>query len=107
VAELADDVAVMYGGKIVERGVVHDIFERPAHPYTRALVGSARDNRLAVPKSRFDAIPGTPPLGAFPPGCPFHPRCTYAMAICRTSEPAPRPVSDVHACACHLVERVA
>jgi oligopeptide/dipeptide ABC transporter ATP-binding protein len=107
VAELADDVAVMYGGKIVERSVVHDIFERPVHPYTRALVGSARDSRLAAPKSRFDAIPGAPPLGAFPPGCPFHPRCAHAMAICLTSEPAPRPVSDGHACACHLVERVA
>ena len=68
VAEIADEVAVMYGGKIVEQGPVAEIFERPTHPYTRALVQSPRLSRAAAPKAAFDAIPGSPPLGEFPAG---------------------------------------
>ena len=70
VAEVADSVAVMYGGRIVERGPVHTIFEQPSHPYTRALVQSPRQSRAAAPKAAFDAIPGSPPVGEFPSRVP-------------------------------------
>jgi oligopeptide/dipeptide ABC transporter ATP-binding protein len=116
VAEIADDVAVMYGGRIVERGPAEEIFERPAHPYTRALVQSPRQSRTAAPKVRFDAIPGSPPLGAFPTGCPFHPRCPHAFEPCGGQMPPTVAVGDPpstvadhprHTAACHLIGRAA
>ena len=91
VAEIADTVAVMYGGLIVEQGPVETIFESPAHPYTRALVQSPRQSREAPPKVAFDAIPGSPPLGEFPAGCPFHPRCPAALEVCPERMPADHP----------------
>jgi oligopeptide/dipeptide ABC transporter ATP-binding protein len=103
VAEIADHVAVMYGGRIVEQGPVETIFEDPVHPYTRALVQSPRQSREARAKERFDAIPGSPPLGDFPPGCPFHPRCPHAKPQCRTTMPATRTIAPEHTAACHLV----
>ena len=103
VAEIADHVAVMYGGRIVEQGPVHTIFEDPTHPYTRALVQSPRQSRDADPKARFDAIPGSPPLGDFPSGCPFHPRCPHAMAHCPSEMPDTRTIAPEHTAACHLI----
>jgi peptide/nickel transport system ATP-binding protein len=103
VAEIADRVAVMYGGLIVEQGPVGAIFEQPVHPYTRALVQSPRQSREAAPKATFDAIPGSPPLGEFPPGCPFHPRCPHALEACPQTMPAVMSVGPEHTCACHLV----
>ena len=81
VARMADDVAVMYAGRIVESGPVEDIFYRSAHPYTtglkRAMPGAARTHRKLV------AIAGSPPdLFAVPPGCAYAPRCPHAMNIC-------------------------
>ncbi len=104
VAEIADEVAVMYGGKIVEQGPVAEIFERPTHPYTRALVQSPRLSRAAAPKAAFDAIPGSPPLGEFPAGCPFHPRCPVAVPPCSEAMPATVSVGASHVAACHLLE---
>jgi len=103
VAEIADHVAVMYGGRIVEQGPVHTIFEDPVHPYTRALVRSPRQSRDAAAKARFDAIPGSPPLGDFPPGCPFHPRCPHAMPPCSSEMPATQTIAPDHTAACHLI----
>jgi oligopeptide/dipeptide ABC transporter ATP-binding protein len=103
VAEIADTVAVMYGGRIVEHGPAQAIFEEPAHPYTRALVESPRRSRDAAPKQRFEAIPGAPPLGDFPAGCPFHPRCTHAMPVCAETMPAVSALSPGHVGACHLL----
>ncbi|RMH51061.1 MAG: ABC transporter ATP-binding protein [Zetaproteobacteria bacterium] len=82
VAELADEVAVMYAGEIVEQGGVREIFDRPAHPYTRALLGcrperAARDAPLPV----IDGV--VPPPGAWPAGCRFAPRCPRADDPCR------------------------
>jgi oligopeptide/dipeptide ABC transporter ATP-binding protein len=102
VAEIADTVAVMYGGLIVEQGPVETIFEDPAHPYTRALVSSPRESRGAAPKAPFDAIPGAPPLGAFPAGCPFHPRCPQALDACRSVMPDTVELTPGHRAACHL-----
>ena len=86
VAEYCDRVYVMYAGRIVEEASVHDLFARPRHPYTRALIRSTLppDRRLAD----FETIEGQPPrLTALPAGCRFHPRCPEIMARCRTEEP--------------------
>jgi oligopeptide/dipeptide ABC transporter ATP-binding protein len=85
VAELCTTVIVMYAGKIVERAPVMDVFDSPAHPYTKALLDAAfglQDTRKRRP------IPGEPPnLANLPPGCSFHPRCVLADDRCRTEEP--------------------
>jgi oligopeptide/dipeptide ABC transporter ATP-binding protein len=85
VAELCEYVIVMYAGKIVERAPVMDVFDSPAHPYTKALLDAAfglQDLRKRKP------IPGEPPnLAHLPPGCSFHPRCEYADDPCRKEEP--------------------
>jgi oligopeptide/dipeptide ABC transporter ATP-binding protein len=107
VAEIADSVAVMYGGRIVEQGPAEAVFERPAHPYTRALISTVRGASEAAPKAPFAAIPGSPPSGVIPSGCPFHPRCEHAFAPCATRMPETTVVSDEHAAACHLLEGVA
>jgi oligopeptide/dipeptide ABC transporter ATP-binding protein len=85
VAELCEYVIVMYAGKIVERAPVMDVFDSPAHPYTKALLDAAfglQDQRKRKP------IPGEPPnLASLPPGCSFNPRCTYADDRCRIEDP--------------------
>ncbi|MDX5359357.1 MAG: ABC transporter ATP-binding protein [Rhodobacterales bacterium] len=99
VAGLADRIAVMYAGRIVETGPVADILTDPRHPYTAGLIASvpSRNHRGA----RLAQIPGaTPSLVAMPTGCPFHPRCDHADATCRAEVPAPRPVAG-RAVACH------
>lgn len=79
VAENADVVAVMYAGRVVEYGTVHDIFSNPLHPYTQGLFRSMP--RLGEEKHRLDVIPGNVPNPAnFPSGCPFHPRCSATVA---------------------------
>jgi peptide/nickel transport system ATP-binding protein len=105
VAELADDVLVMYAGKAVEYGTVEDIFTRPAHPYTWGLLGSMP--RLDQERERrLTPIGGTPPsLINLPAGCAFRPRCTYAQLTGgRSAEEVPelREVTPGHLIACHL-----
>ena len=86
VGDLADDVAVMYAGQIVEHGPVREVLQRPLHPYTQALIQSVPDLEAEV--ERLTAIPGTVPLlGSFPGGCRFHPRCPKAQASCSTQVP--------------------
>ena len=86
VAENADVVAVMYAGRVVEYGSVHDVFKNPLHPYTRGLFGSMPV--LGQEKSRLQAIPGNVPNPSnFPSGCPFHPRCAHTLDLAR-KEPA-------------------
>ena len=87
VAEMADEVGVMYAGRIVERAPVRDLFAEPLHPYTRGLIRSAPtpDTPPSVP---LDAIPGTVPSpGNLPQGCPFRPRCPEADERCRNEPP--------------------
>ncbi len=87
VAELCDEVIVMYAGRVVERGSVFDIFERPQHPYTWGLLGSLPGRNVHA--ERLYSIPGTPPSLLNPPvGCRFAPRCAYRMDIC-TQPPGP------------------
>jgi oligopeptide/dipeptide ABC transporter ATP-binding protein len=87
VAEMADDVAVMYAGRPVEQAAVGDLFKNPQHPYTQGLLASVPS--IYVRKERLEAIAGQPPdLGAgLPPGCPFEPRCSCAMERCKTEDP--------------------
>ena len=93
VAEVADDVVVMYGGQVVERARVDEIFYRPRHPYTWGLLGSLP--RLDVEVERLAQIPGQPPSLLNPPsGCRFHPRCAFAMDICRSEAPQLVPFGD-------------
>ncbi|PLC61781.1 dipeptide/oligopeptide/nickel ABC transporter ATP-binding protein [Thermoproteus sp. CP80] len=101
VAELADKVAIMYGGKLVEIGSSDDIYTDPKHPYTKGLMASIP--RLGGKKELY-WIPGNPPdLRSPPPGCRFHPRCPYAMDICRVKEPPYYNIKDVSV-ACWLFE---
>ena len=86
VAEVADHVAVMYGGRVVESGSVRDVLSRPAHPYTLALLESIP--RGDGDKQRLNPIVGSPPdMAALPTGCSFHPRCRMATDECRASLP--------------------
>lgn len=96
VARMSDRVLVMYGGKIVESGPVHEIFERPLHPYTQGLLASIP--RLDQHKDRLlEPIPGSPPNLLNPPaGCAFCKRCKHAMDICRTHTPSLATIEQQH-----------
>ncbi|MEU0130652.1 ABC transporter ATP-binding protein [Streptomyces sp. NPDC006289] len=93
VADVADKIAVMYAGRIVETAPVHEIYKRPAHPYTKGLLQSIP--RLDQKGQELYAIKGLPPnLLHVPSGCAFNPRCAMAQDICRTEIPALRPVTE-------------
>ncbi|WP_326803954.1 ABC transporter ATP-binding protein [Streptomyces sp. NBC_01788] len=101
VADVADRIAVMYAGRIVESAPVHDIYKAPAHPYTRGLLDSIP--RLDHKGRELYAIKGLPPnLLAIPPGCAFHPRCPMARDVCRTEVPPLYEVSESRVSACHF-----
>ena len=101
VAELCDEVIVMYGGKVVERATVEALFARPQHPYTIGLLGSLPGVSRATGADRLAAIEGTPPNPlALPAGCRFHPRCPFAIARCRQDEPPLSEVASTHEAAC-------
>jgi oligopeptide transport system ATP-binding protein len=106
VADVADRIAVMYAGRIVEQADVFDIYASPAHPYTKGLLESIP--RLDQKGQELAAIGGLPPnLMRIPPGCPFNPRCTYAQDICRVDPPPPlREVVYHRLAACHFSELV-
>jgi peptide/nickel transport system ATP-binding protein len=102
-AELADRVATMYAGRIVETGGVRDLFYRPRHPYTVGLIKAVPPIVGELPD--MESIPGGPPsLAALPPGCKFNPRCRYATHECKEDDPPLFPVTDQagndHAAAC-------
>jgi oligopeptide/dipeptide ABC transporter ATP-binding protein len=99
IAEVADDVVVMYAGKIVEQAPVAEIFARPQHPYTIGLLGSLP--RPNVEQPRLATIEGTVPnLAAPPPGCRFAPRCPFVEERCRRDEPPLRDLGPGHRAAC-------
>lgn len=115
-AELADRVATMYAGALVETGDVYEIFEQPCHPYTLALTRAVPT--LTDEMRALASIPGSPPdLIDLPPGCAFHPRCSFANARCRREQPplSPSPVTTGeggvgvardHQSACFYAERL-
>jgi peptide/nickel transport system ATP-binding protein len=93
VAEVADDVVVMYAGNLVEKSTVGELYKAPRHPYTWGLLGSLP--RLDADVERLVQIPGSPPSLLNPPrGCRFHPRCPYVMEICKGELPQLRGASD-------------
>ncbi|MDF2443843.1 MAG: peptide/nickel transport system ATP-binding protein [Subtercola sp.] len=105
VMEVADRLAVMYAGRIVERGDADTVLERPAHPYTQALLRSVPE--AAVKGERLLTIPGSPPNPASTPaGCSFHPRCHLAIDLCRTTRPPLTVVATGRASACHRSEEL-
>jgi peptide/nickel transport system ATP-binding protein len=103
VADIADDVMVMYAGRAAEKATKRDIFYREHHPYTKGLLESIPHSSAA--RDRLIPITGQPPsLIRLPSGCAFHPRCAYVMDRCVTDEPALIPVGDAggHKSACWL-----
>jgi oligopeptide/dipeptide ABC transporter ATP-binding protein len=109
VAEMADDVVVMYASKIVEYANVQELFTNPLHPYTRGLF-NARPKPGTPKNEKLTIIEGMVPSPLrFPPGCKFHPRCTRGKAEprCQTEEPALRELRPGHWVACHFSEEYA
>ncbi|MEV5600904.1 ABC transporter ATP-binding protein [Streptomyces sp. NPDC052299] len=101
VADVADKIAVMYAGRIVETSPVHDIYKAPAHPYTKGLLASIP--RLDQKGQELYAIKGLPPnLLHIPPGCAFNPRCPMAQDVCRTDVPPLYDVAEHRKSACHF-----
>ncbi len=98
--EVADRVAVMYAGRIVELGPVRDVLKTPRHPYTVGLLSTrAHGGRLSG--NRLPTIPGSPPdLANLPPGCSFAPRCAKAADVCRTEQPSPVAIGAGHTARC-------
>ena len=110
VAEMCSRVGVMYAGRIVEQAASDELFARPAHPYTRGLLGALPD--MDGPRRRLDAIPGgVPEPWNLPPGCAFAPRCTQAVSACNAGVPNLHDAGPGHQAACirvgaHVLEPV-
>jgi len=103
VAGLAEEMAVLYAGRVVERGAVGEIYEHPRHPYTRGLLASL-PKLTASGEARLTPIVGAPPsMLAVPSGCAFHPRCPRAEDVCSRDDPPLRAVGPVRS-ACHFAE---
>ncbi len=104
IRHVSNKVGVMYLGKIVEMGTVDEIFNKPVHPYTKALLSSAP---VPDPFSHREkeVLEGEIPSPVNPPpGCSFHPRCRYAMSICREKKPFIQNINESHRVSCHLVD---
>jgi peptide/nickel transport system ATP-binding protein len=100
IAEMVNEIAIMYAGKIAERGPSDRVFLEPAHPYTQGLLQSVPRLKTAV---QIQWIPGQPPDLVSPPsGCRFHPRCRYAMDICKRKEPVETRLTTDHFVSCWL-----
>ena len=105
VADVADRIAVMYAGRIVEQADVYELYRKPAHPYTKGLLDSIP--RLDQKGETLSAIGGLPPnLMRIPPGCAFNPRCRYAQDICRVDRPELLEVAPGRLSACHFSQEV-
>ncbi len=103
VAETCDRVGVMYAGNMVEIADVEELFENPLHPYTQGLLSAIPDPRYRKPLKPLRG--NVPSLLQPPPGCRFHPRCDFAMDICKEKKPELVEYSENHAVACHLFGR--
>jgi peptide/nickel transport system ATP-binding protein len=101
VEHISDRIVIMYLGRVVESARTGDLFARPNHPYTQALLANVP--RLDTRKRAFSAVKGEIPSPlAPPPGCHFHPRCPHAMPRCRAEQPALKEIAPGHSSACHL-----
>jgi peptide/nickel transport system ATP-binding protein len=111
IAEMADRVAIMYAGRIMEVGEAVRMFHDPGHPYSQGLMSSFPTimmmQRKAGKRPRLRGIPGAPPdLTNLPTACPFHPRCNHVQDICKNEVPELRNVESNHQVACHLYEEL-
>ncbi|MGM0673840.1 MAG: ABC transporter ATP-binding protein [Spirochaetota bacterium] len=105
IAEMADRVAVMYAGKMVEEASAETLFHEPQHPYTQGLIGSRPS--VEAEQQRLIYIPGNVPNPLeMPGGCPFHPRCPHAMRICKDEMPGTRKLEGKHTVRCWLHENI-
>ena len=104
VTEIAQRILVMYAGEIVESGPTQELLENPFHPYTKGLISSVPKLGLKnKPGARLEEISGNvPSLDQRPSGCPFHPRCAWAMETCKTQNPQLRRVETQRQVSCHL-----
>ena len=103
IAEMCDEVNVMYAGQMVEQAGVFDLFERPSHPYTRGLLASIPRATAPRQAGRMPSIPGmVPNLAKLPPGCRFSPRCGDTMPVCRRQAPELAALAPGHAARCWL-----
>jgi oligopeptide/dipeptide ABC transporter ATP-binding protein len=102
VAEMADRVVVMYGGRVVEEGTVVEIFKQPKHPYTMGLLHSIpRVDHAITEQARLEAIPGNVPNPLYlPTGCAFHPRCKYTIDACKVDVPKLEDTGNHHMSRC-------
>ncbi len=101
VAEVCDYVGIMYAGRIVECGTLADIFDNLRHPYTRGLFDSLPD--IENRRNELKPIPGLiPDPMNLPPGCAFHPRCSYVKPECSRDLPPVKWLNDTHCVSCHL-----
>lgn len=113
VARTTQDIVVMYGGDMVERGATADVLAAPMHPYTRGLLAARPDPTVPArnadgTRRRLPSLPGSvPPLNALPQGCRFAGRCAVELPHCATRRPATRLVADNRQAACHLLEEQA
>ncbi len=104
VAEVCDDVVVMYCGRVVEKADVKSLFATPSHPYTKGLLGSIP--KLGEAVEELEVIPGNVPNPKYmPKGCKFAPRCSYAFEKCQTEEPGFFDIGNGHLCKCWLCEK--
>jgi oligopeptide/dipeptide ABC transporter ATP-binding protein len=103
VRHVADRVAVMYLGRIVEMAEKATLYRAPQHPYTRALLDAVPAHRPGIARTRTDVVGEIASARAVPPGCRYHTRCPYVMPICRTDDPVLSDLGGGHWSACHLV----
>lgn len=101
---MSDKLAIMYLGKIMERGASEDVFQNPQHPYTKALISAFPDINPDVKRDRVLLRGEIPSPIAPPPGCRFHTRCPFRREACEREEPTPVEVEDGHLVSCHLVK---
>jgi oligopeptide/dipeptide ABC transporter ATP-binding protein len=105
IADIADNIAVMYAGNIVEYATAYEIFHKPGHPYTRSLLGSIP--RMDKKLDRLDVIKGTVPNLITPPeGCRFHPRCRFATELCSKEKPPLVEIEPEHTVLCHFAGKI-
>ena len=106
IAEMADEVAVMYASKVVENASVKELFDNPRHPYTHGLFDS-RPAPGTSKSQRLKSIDGMVPSPLrFPSGCKFHPRCAYRQDLCLSEEPELRELQAGHIARCHFVDEI-